>query len=130
MPGGQDNRNPYDVHFYFDEHDPKSIQSARDIKQKFEDTFDWAITFPLVARPVGPHPTGMWEGHFTKAKNPEEERKKVIEFFEKNRGNHQVLIHPNTNQVIKDHTTSAYWVSGDEKVLNIEILTKFVNGQL
>lgn len=93
----------FHAHLYFDEQSYKSaslIRGALLLQQ-----FPGLRAFPLVTRPVGPHPLPMFEIHFT-----EKIFSDVKSWLEKNRGNHQVLIHEETGYDHRDHSEGAIWL--------------------
>src|SRR5690606_25795866 len=59
----------------------------------------------LYEQPIGPHPTGMIEGHFGELSYGS-----VLDWLEGNRGPFSVLIHQNTGDDFKDHTAGARWL--------------------
>lgn len=59
----------------------------------------------LSEQPIGPHPTGMIETHFS-----EPLYASVLEWLEKNREEFSALIHEDTGDDIKDHTTGSRWL--------------------
>lgn len=93
----------YHAHLYFDERNYKSASSVREAL--FSQQFPGLRVFPLVTRPIGPHPLPMFEIHFTDKIFLE-----VKAWLEKNRGNHTVLIHEETGFDHRDHSEGALWL--------------------
>ncbi len=58
-----------------------------------------------IGRPIGPHPIPMFEVNFLP-----EYFKEVVTFLMQNHGEHSVLIHPETGNDMRDHTTYALWL--------------------
>jgi len=54
----------WDVHFYFDEHNPEDVKSALEVWRASKKNFPRMPIFEPVPYPIGPHPIGMWEAHF------------------------------------------------------------------
>jgi DOPA 4,5-dioxygenase len=102
-------RNPYDIHFYFNNVNDE-IYSSYVIKLELQLKFPWLKFYPIHYTKIGPHTKPMWEADFTNCPNVEEEYPKVVEWLEKNRRTHSVLIHPNTNDPYLDHTENAVWL--------------------
>lgn len=93
----------FHAHVYFDEQNYKSASSVREAL--LSQNFPGLRAFPLVGRPVGPHPMPMFEVHFT-----DKIYSQVKSWFEKNRGAHTVLIHEETGYDHKDHSEGAEWL--------------------
>lgn len=93
----------YHAHVYFDEQNYKSASLIREAL--LNQNFPGLRAFPLVTRPVGPHPLPMFEVHFTDKIFSE-----VKQWLEKNRGEHIVLIHEETGYDHKDHSDGATWL--------------------
>jgi len=65
--------------------------------------------------PVGPHPQGMYQVAF-----PAEEFPRVVPWLMAHHGPLAVLIHPNTDDDLGDHSDRALWL-GDKLALNLEM---------
>ncbi len=103
----------YHAHVYFDQ---TTHQSAIKLKEALiAQNFANVRVFPLVNRPVGPHPLPMFEVHFTST-----ELSQIKQWFEQNRGTHIVLIHEETGQDHLDHSTGATWL-GEKLELDFSI---------
>lgn len=108
----------YHAHFYFE---AGSRELVLEVAQKAKALKVFSGIYP-VDRKVGPHPLPMMELHFS---DPNLET--VKEFFQKifeEKGN-STLIHPYTDDEIKDHTESAIWI-GKKLELNMKFLEDFV----
>ena len=95
--------NNFHAHIYFE---PNCIENARicSVNANLAGIFDLVKLFE---QPIGPHPTGMIETHFT-----ERARASALAWLEANRGDFSVLIHPDTGNDIKDHTEGIQWLGG------------------
>ena len=94
----------YDAHIYFT--DDTKI-SAEALRQKVLSTFDSdkIKVSHLVHKKVGPHPLPMFEVNFKRS-----ELDAVLLFLNKERNEHDVLIHPVTGNDLLDHTKHAQWL--------------------
>ena len=111
------NRNPFDVHVYYD----GSVQrtEAIQLREKMQEKFTWMTFYALRDRPIGPHPVPMWEADFSSYEN-RYKWNDVKDFIVKEHGNLSVLIHPHsTDGDYADHTRNAFWV-GEELDLRIK----------
>ena len=66
--------------------------------------------------PVGPHPIGSYELAVTPADFGE-----LISWLSLNHGVLDVLVHPNSDDMLRDHTTGAMWI-GKAYALNLAAL--------
>lgn len=121
----KEDRTPFDIHFYFDD---KTIESALKIRKDMSREFNGFKFYEPQFEKVGPHPLPMWEAHFSKAynKNSPDELGRAIIWLMKNRKQHSVLIHPNTNDALKDHSVNAIWL-GEKLNLNLDIIRVYLN---
>ncbi|KAI9291680.1 dopa 4,5-dioxygenase, partial [Neoconidiobolus thromboides FSU 785] len=106
----------FDLHFYFKEWDSASVASITTLRQSFIQAFPHIKVFELVPRPVGPHPVGMFEAHVMS----EEDLGKIIPWLLVNRNGHSVLVHPNTDNALNDHSIHAVFV-GEKQELKLSI---------
>lgn len=108
--------NYYHGHFYFT---PETLHSAEIVRQKMAIELPQLLNiFPLLPRPVGPHPFPMFEFHFRSS-----DLELIRGWLQKNHAGHSVLLHPLSGNEIDDHTKYAEFV-GDALPLNISFLTK------
>lgn len=91
----------FHVHIYFE---PNNLENARFLANRAEQTSLFEFV-KLQEEPIGPHPTGMIEGHFNELSYVP-----VLNWLETNRGPSSVLIHQDTGDDFKDHTTGARWL--------------------
>jgi aromatic ring-cleaving dioxygenase len=105
----------YDIHVYWRNNDERSEALVLQ-KVLLENHVQ---TFPLVEKPIGPHPYPMFESHVTTQTLP------VIEaLLNANRKNCSILIHEKTRDHVYDHTKGARFL-GEPLELNIEFLRNF-----
>jgi aromatic ring-cleaving dioxygenase len=108
-------RNPYDVHVYYDDDDNNTPQrdAAMALREKMRQEFPWMRFYAPKGRPIGPHPVPMWEADFGAYEN-RDQWSNVRDFLETNTNHGEllsVLIHPHsTDSDYADHTQHAYWV--------------------
>ncbi|KZT10108.1 uncharacterized protein LAESUDRAFT_722264 [Laetiporus sulphureus 93-53] len=98
--------NGFDFHIYYMQHSPSEAQYAKELHERIRREFPELRIYKLWDKPVGPHPVAMFE---VNAFNPHQ----VGTFFSwltVNRGPCSVLIHPNTNNSLKDHTELMSWM--------------------
>ena len=105
----------YDIYIYWrnnDERNEALILQKVLIENKVQ-------TFPIVEKPVGPHPYPMFESHLTS------QTLSVIEsLLVANRKSCSILIHEKTGDHVYDHTKGARFL-GEPLELNIELLRNF-----
>lgn len=91
----------FHAHIYFE---PKDLESARSLAEKARviSQFEFVTISEL---PVGPHPTGMIEIHFS-----EPSHSLAIDWIKNNRGTFSGLIHQDTGDDLKDHTDNILWL--------------------
>lgn len=95
------NMKYFHVHIYFED---KDIQRARDLFEaaKLLDLFE---TVKFHDRPIGPHPTGMFEMHFK-----EPCYNQIMDWVAANRGHFTAMIHQDTGDDYIDHTEHIRWL--------------------
>lgn len=106
--------NGYHAHVYFD---ADTVDQARTLCEAARDLLGCEMG-RMHEKPVGPHP--MWSCQLA---FPPALFEKIIPWLALNRGGLTVFIHPETKDVIADHTDHAMWM-GSIKVLNIDALRK------
>jgi aromatic ring-cleaving dioxygenase len=94
----------FDAHIYFTS---ESRESADRLRRQIARTFptDTIRVGQLVDRPIGPHPTPMFELNFIRGKRDE-----LVRWLTLNRGEHTVLVHEVTGDDPRDHTIGALWL--------------------
>ncbi|KAJ9089866.1 hypothetical protein DSO57_1008547 [Entomophthora muscae] len=111
----------YDIHVYFNQKDPADVESITLLREKIRNTFPTINVFGIVPYPIGPHPVGMFELHL---RSPTDFAQ-FVPWFLINRGTHNALLHPNTQDPLKDHTINAMWF-GDKLPLYLDIFNPFM----
>ena len=101
-------RNPYDVHVYYST--PEEEEQALRLRDKMQETFSsWMRFYQPKGRPIGPHPTPMWEADFGAYEN-RHRLQEICDFLEQEKGDLSILIHPHsTDTDYADHTKYAIW---------------------
>ena len=94
----------YNVHIYYD---GSTKTYAASLRKRLSDLFSSEIE---VGRwrdkvPQGPHPVSHYQVAF-----PVEIFNKIVPFLALNRGNLNILLHPNTGDGLEDHTTNVMWI--------------------
>jgi len=79
---------------------------ARELHERVRREFPELRIYKLFERPVGPHPTAMFE---VDTFDPHQTGT-LFSWLVVNRGPCSVLIHPNTGDGYKDHTESMAWI--------------------
>jgi aromatic ring-cleaving dioxygenase len=93
----------YHAHIYFDESSVSQAESFRQKHLKSQNDLDLWVG-PLVNQKVGPHPTFMFEVHLTST-----HLGAYREFIKKENPALSILLHEDTGDDLKDHTTGATW---------------------
>jgi DOPA 4,5-dioxygenase len=93
----------YHAHVYFD---ALTHNQADQLRTRLIETLPSSVRiYPLVPRKVGPHPQPMFEVNFDSGT-----RDRVLEQLELLRSGLTVLVHEDTGQDFRDHTTGASWL--------------------
>ncbi|MGZ3419553.1 MAG: DOPA 4,5-dioxygenase family protein [Polyangiales bacterium] len=99
----------FHAHVYFDHEEPEQVEAARAFQRRIEETFapsGHVEVHSFIARPVGPHPKGMFEVLFTR-----DAFTRYLTWLQFERPERMsVLIHPLTICQLADHTTHAIWL--------------------
>ncbi|KAF8182137.1 DOPA-like domain-containing protein [Mycena galopus ATCC 62051] len=96
-------RNGFDFHVYYS---LTEEAHARDLHTRISAEFPEFRIYKFWDRPVGPHPIPMFEVNtFTPHQTGA-----LFSWLVVNRGPCSVLIHPNTNDELADHSTLATWM--------------------
>ncbi len=101
----------YHAHVYFDEN---SLSYAQQLRERVGKELGLAVG-NFNTRPVGPHPKWSFEIDFTHG-----ELELLVPWLEQYRQGLSVLVHPVTQDELKDHTDSALWL-GEALSLSLEI---------
>ena len=143
-PLAKDRRGGFDVHVYFLHTDPDQTKFAKELwervrreckhglhlpprlhqEQRLVYVRNVALTsavpelriYKVWEQPLGPHPIGMFEVNvFTPAQFGA-----FVPWLVIHRGPLSVLVHPNTDDEVRDHTQRATWM-GDRYPLNLHL---------
>ncbi|KAF9240667.1 DOPA-like domain-containing protein [Melanogaster broomeanus] len=98
--------NGLDFHIYYMPSSPEQTKYARELHERIRREFPELPVYRFWDRPVGPHPTAMFEVHVF---NPHQTGA-LFSWLVVNRGPCDVLIHPNTGDTYRDHTELATWM--------------------
>ena len=94
----------YHVHIYYD---GSTKTYAASLRKHLSDLFSSEIEIGRWRdkAPQGPHPVSHYQVAF-----PAETFNKIVPFLALNRGNLNILLHPNTGDGLEDHTTNVMWI--------------------
>ena len=96
----------FNIHVYFDSRDEASLQSAKDLHAQIALQFSQIKIFPLHMKPVGPHPLPMFELHLLNILD----FGALLPWLCLRRGEHSVLVRPQSGDLTRDYTTHAIWL--------------------
>jgi aromatic ring-cleaving dioxygenase len=103
----------FHFHLYFS---ADTRDSALAIRERLSDVTDFEYDLPPVReRPVGPHPFPIWGIWVDRANFAA-----AALWMMHNHGQHSVLVHPNIDDGLKDHTDHAMWL-GEPVPLKLEM---------
>jgi aromatic ring-cleaving dioxygenase len=106
----------FHFHLYFG---PETRDSALAIRRRLVEEADFRYQLPPVReQPMGPHPVPIWsiwvdEANFTAA----------TRWMMQHHGEHSVLVHPNGEDGLRDHTHRALWL-GTPQPLKLEVFSR------
>ncbi|KAG9190294.1 DOPA 4,5-dioxygenase [Alternaria panax] len=99
-------RGGFDVHIYFLQSDGEEVKFANELWERIRREFPELRIYRVWDRPIGPHPIAMFEVNiFTP-----EQFGAFIPWLVINRGPLSALVHPNTDDELRDHTQRATWM--------------------
>ena len=104
--------NNFHIHLYYNE---SNINLAKDLAKKVEEKYSIKVG-KFHKRNVGPHP--MWSVQLS---IPTDMFGDILSFVAINRNGLIVFSHPDTGNVLLDHTEYAIWM-GDVLDLNLDML--------
>ncbi|KAF2005865.1 hypothetical protein P154DRAFT_518117 [Amniculicola lignicola CBS 123094] len=117
-------RGGFDVHIYFVQSDEEETKYATELWERIRREFPELRIYRVWDRPIGPHITGMFEVNiFTP-----EQFGAFIPWLVINRGPLSALLHPNTDDELRDHTQRATWL-GQELPLHLKMFRKKKDSQ-
>lgn len=93
----------FHAHIYYDAASRSSAVMLREMLMKSVPA--GVRIYPPIDRPVGPHPTPMFEVDFSA-----EQFHAVVTQIMLGHGEHSVLVHPITGDDLKDHFNHAIWI--------------------
>jgi aromatic ring-cleaving dioxygenase len=105
----------YHAHLYYD---PDSKPIAERLRTAIADRFPRARIGNWHDEPVGPHPVSMYQVAFATEEFPA-----IVPWLMLNHEGLNVLVHPQTNDSVADHTRFAAWL-GAPLPLRIEVLRR------
>lgn len=105
-------------HIYFDSSTAKQAQALHEQIQNHPDFKDQVQMSGLHQKPIGPHPTAMFEVDFHASLF-----EKIIPFLMEHRRGMNILIHPLSGSGLADHTVHAMFL-GEKVDLNLAIFEK------
>lgn len=92
----------FHAHVYYER---ETRASAIALREELLRSIPGLQVYPPIDRPVGPHPTPMFEIDFNGAQFYE-----VVSWLMLNHGEHSVLVHPITGDDLKDHFEYPIWI--------------------
>ncbi|KAL6713456.1 hypothetical protein ACLMJK_008921 [Lecanora helva] len=99
-------RGGFDIHIYFFQENKAQFKFAHDLWTRIRHEFPELRIYRVFDKPVGPHPVAMFEVNvFTPAQFGA-----FVPWLVVNRGPLSALVHPNTGDDERDHTTNATWI--------------------
>jgi aromatic ring-cleaving dioxygenase len=101
----------FHAHIYFSEDTRASAMELRSYLAQ-NDVFEVDLQ-PVRDAPIGPHPSPMFNAHMDKAGFG-----RAMHWLMLHHGEHSVLIHPQTDDAVADHTKHALWL-GERLELNL-----------
>lgn len=109
--------NGFDFHIYYMQSVESQKEYARALHERVRREFPELRIYKFWEKPIGPHPVAMFEVNtFTPHQTGA-----FFSWLTVHRGPCSVLIHPNTNDALRDHTEHATWM-GMPFPLNTDIL--------
>ncbi|KAH8919410.1 hypothetical protein BT69DRAFT_1284839 [Atractiella rhizophila] len=115
--------NAFDFHIYFRHSSEVETAHAKQLHASIRREFPELRVYKVFERPVGPHPTGMFEVNiFTP-----EHFGALFGYLVANRGPLSVLVHPNwvgKGESVKDHSERAVWM-GERWPVDLALLRKY-----
>ncbi|KAH5582108.1 hypothetical protein HBI24_123670 [Parastagonospora nodorum] len=114
-------RGGFDIHIYFLQSDDEELKFANELWERIRSEFPELRIYRVWDKPIGPHPMGMFEVNlFTP-----EQFGAFIPWLVINRGPLSALIHPNSDDEVRDHSQRATWM-GQPVPLNLKGLRRMV----
>jgi aromatic ring-cleaving dioxygenase len=108
----------FHFHLYYDTSSDgeDTKESALSIRKRLLEEADFRYQLPPVRqRPMGPHQWPIWSIWVDRP-----DFGKATLWMARNHGPHSVLVHPNIDDGLKDHTDHAMWL-GEAKPLKLKV---------
>jgi DOPA 4,5-dioxygenase len=99
----------YHAHVYFDSAEERHAADA--LRGELNQRFDVFVS-RLVDRPIGPHPTPMFEVAFDTSMFAT-----IVPWLMLNRDGLSILVHPNTGFAKADHLSNALWLGQAKELI-------------
>jgi aromatic ring-cleaving dioxygenase len=106
----------FHAHVYFD---PQTRDIAEQVREGLAAGFEVQLG-RWHDKPIGPHLKSMYQVAFAA-----EQFSAVVPWLMLHHATLDVLIHPNTNDAVKDHIDHALWL-GNNLGVNVEVLRQFM----
>lgn len=103
----------YHAHIYYE---PETRPAAEALRRQMEALFPAGIYGRWHDRPVGPHPSAMFQVAF-----PADLFASIAPWLMLNHGPLTIFLHPNTGKALTDHKHHAVWM-GRQRELNLGML--------
>ncbi len=116
----------FHAHIYFDSSSIKEAEKLRELSQQKLTGLVLGVS-QLINRPIGPHPTPMFEIDFY-----EQHFGLVTEWLYKNRSTLSVMIHKDVSPERIEHTINALWIGTPLKLdlTKLDLGTDLVHNQI
>ncbi len=116
----------FHAHIYFDTASIKEAEKLRELSHLELTSIVLGVS-QLINRPIGPHPTPMFEIDFY-----EQYLGQLTEWLYKNRGAFSVLIHKDVSPERIEHTVNALWIGTPLKLdlTKLDLGTDAVHNQI
>ena len=105
----------YHAHLYYD---PQTRPIAERLRTAIAEGFPWARIGNWHDEPVGPHPVAMYQVAFAVEEFPH-----IVPWLMLNREGLDILVHPQTDDSVADHTRFALWL-GSPLPLRVNVLRR------
>jgi aromatic ring-cleaving dioxygenase len=109
-------RGGFDIHIYHNTASPSQVTFAQELHTRIRLEFPELRIYKFWDRPVGPHTMAMFEVNvFTPVQFGA-----FVAWLVVNRGPLSALVHPNTDDELRDHTQRATWL-GERVVVDTSL---------
>lgn len=104
----------YHAHIYYE---PETRPAAEALRLEMEKQFPQAVYGRWHDRPVGPHPSSMFQVAF-----PVDLFANLVPWLILKHGDLTIFLHPNTGKALTDHSKRAVWM-GRQRDLVLHVLS-------